>query len=509
MSKDMGKSKRKTGVAQQPETELEQLRQRVAELEASLRESECVAEALKAKERFYRALIENVSENILVVDAKGKILYVSPGSERIFGYRADYLVGKISLELLHPEDVSRVTRVFNAAVKRPGVSGSIECRYRAGDDSWRYVEAVGTNFLDDPTVGGIVINSRDITERKRAEEALKRSEEYFRALIENSSDGITVLNADGSIRYQSPSVGRLFGYRQQEEVGNPIFKYAHPDEKESIIRIFDHLMKHPGATVSLECRFPAKDGSWGWIEAVSRNLLEDPTVSGVVINYRDITERKQAQQALQESENRQQMAVLEERGRIAREIHDTLAQGLAGIVLQLEAADEVISKDVCAAQEYLDRARSLARESLSEARRSVSDLRPPALEKLSLEESLAREVQKLSQDTGTKATFEILGERCFLSSDVEVGLLRICQEALVNVRRHACATEVEVSLVFEDGFVSLSIRDNGIGFDTEARYEGSYGLMGMRERVRLLGGTLDIRSERGRGSLVEASFQCG
>jgi len=291
-------------------------------------------------------------------------------------------------------------------------------------------------------------------------------------------------------------------------VGNPIFKYVHPDEKESIIRIFDHLMKHAGATVSLECRFPAKDGSWGWIEAVSRNLLEDPTVSGVVINYRDITERKQAQQALQESENRQQMAVLEERGRIAREIHDTLAQGLAGIVLQLEAADEVLGKDVSAAQEYLDRARSLARESLSEARRSVSDLRPPALEKLSLEDSLAREVQKLLQDTGIKATFEILGERCRLSSDVEIGLLRICQEALVNVRRHACATEVEVSLVFEDGFVSLSIRDNGIGFDPEAKYEGSYGLMGMRERVRLLGGTLEIRSEMGRGSLVEASLQC-
>lgn len=506
--KGRGGTRKSTKNAEQLAGQAEQMRQRIAELETALKDSNMTIEALRSSGRFYRALIDNIYENIIVVDNAGNILYVNPSSERVFGYDADFLIGKCSLDLLHPEDLPKVAKLFRSAIKQPGVTGSVECRYQARDGSWRHVEAMGANFLDDPNVGGIIITSSDITERKRAEEALKRSEKYFRALIENSSDGITVLHADGAIRYQSPSVGRLFGYRQEEEVGKSLFQYVHPEEIQSIVRIFDQLLRNPGSTVSLECRFPRRDSGWGWIEAVARNLLEDPVVGGIVINYRDITERKQAQEALMESEKRQQAAVVEERNRIAREIHDTLAQGFAGIVLQLEAADEVVEKDHAAAKQYIDRARRLARENLTEARQSVRDLRPQVLEDLPLEETLRREAYKFAEDTGIQVTFDVLGERCSLSADVEVALLRICQEALVNVERHAAAKEVEINLVFEDGFVALSVRDDGIGFEPEARHEGSYGLIGIRERVRLLGGTLEIRSEKGRGSLMEVTFQC-
>jgi PAS domain S-box-containing protein len=481
---------------------------RSADAKKAAADSGRVVEAPRASEGFYRALIENVSENITVVRADGTIAYVSPANVRIFGYKPGYLIGKQAIDFIHPDDATQVLELFMLAVQNPGSTQTGECRYRAMDGSWRYVEAVGRSFLDDPTVGGVVINSSDITERKRAEEALKRSEEYFRAIVEDASDGIAVLNADGSIRYRSPAVERLFGYAADTEIDSYILQYVHPEDQEKVKKAVTYIIENPGVTLSLESRFKAKDKPWGWIEVAVRSLLDDPIVGGIVINYRDITERKMAQDAIRESENRQHMAVMEERNRIAREIHDTLAQGFTGIVLQLEAAEEILDQDVSTARQYVDRARRLARESLAEARRSVYDLRPQALEKLTLEESLRQEVQKLCQDTEVKAEFDILGEKRPLSPVVETALLRICQESLANVKKHAHAKEVEANLVFEEDSVSLSVRDNGVGFDADARYEGSYGLIGMRERVRLLGGTLEVRSERGRGTLVEVTFPC-
>jgi len=197
------------------------------------------------------------------------------------------------------------------------------------------------------------------------------------------------------------------------------------------------------------------------------------------------------------------MAVLEERNRMAREIHDTLAQGFTGIVLQLEAAEQVIDEDVARAQEHLDRARSLARESLNEARHSVWALRPQALEQLPLVDTLRQETEKFVQDSGVKVNLNISGERQALPPDVESTLLRICQESLNNVRKHARASEAEVNLAFEKEVVKLTIHDNGTGFDTEVPTEGTFGLIGMRERARLLRGTLAVHSEHGQGTRIE------
>ena len=197
------------------------------------------------------------------------------------------------------------------------------------------------------------------------------------------------------------------------------------------------------------------------------------------------------------------MAVLEERNRMAREIHDTLAQGFTGIVLQLEAAEQAIGEDVGQAQEHLDRARKLARESLNEARRSVWALRSQALERLPLVETLQQEIERFIQTSGVKADLCTSGKRHSLSAEIENTLLRICQESLTNVRKHAQASQVEVNLAFEGKTVRLSIHDNGTGFNPVAPSEGAFGLVGMRERARLLGGTLVVQSERGEGTLIE------
>jgi nitrate/nitrite-specific signal transduction histidine kinase len=202
-----------------------------------------------------------------------------------------------------------------------------------------------------------------------------------------------------------------------------------------------------------------------------------------------------------------QIAVMEERNRMAREIHDTLAQGFSGIILQLEAAEQALSDDSSAAERHLNQARSLARKSLAEARRSVWNLRPQALEQMPLAEALKQEVDKFSQSSGMTTRFNVFGDRRELPPEMQSALLRICQESLTNVRKHAKATEVEVGLTFNESAVELTISDNGAGFKPRASKRdgdkrGAFGLIGMRERARGLGGMFEVQSKRGKGTLV-------
>ena len=230
---------------------------------------------------------------------------------------------------------------------------------------------------------------------------------------------------------------------------------------------------------------------------VERNLL--------VRSMRYAIERKRAEDAL--SLQASELAVLEERNHMAREIHDTLAQGFTGIVLQLEAAEQALAESPSEAPEHLGRAKSLARESLQEARRSVWNLVPGALEHRLLETALQDEVRRFAAEGSEKASFSLSGDRRELPSNVQAALLRICQESLTNVRRHARATEVTVTLYIDPDAVRLRVKDNGVGFDAGGEKaedrEGGFGLIGMEQRARLLGGILDIDSQRDNGTLVE------
>lgn len=199
----------------------------------------------------------------------------------------------------------------------------------------------------------------------------------------------------------------------------------------------------------------------------------------------------------------QEMAVLSERNRMAREIHDTLAQGFTGIVLQLEAAEQTLVEDTTKSQEHLNKARQLARDSLNEARRSVWDLRPQALEQLSLIDTLHQETEKFAQDNQIKTSFHCSRKRPILDRDTENALLRIYQEALNNIRKHAHADNAEIKLSFDEENVYLSIQDDGIGFNADRDMDGGFGLISIRERTRLLGGSLDISSEKGKGTRLD------
>lgn len=203
------------------------------------------------------------------------------------------------------------------------------------------------------------------------------------------------------------------------------------------------------------------------------------------------------------SEQARETAVLEERNRLAREIHDTLAQGFTGIVIQLEAAEDILAEgaDVAEALAHLARARTLARDSLAEARRSIRALRPLAMESDGLPGALQQAADRLATGTETTAEVIIQGQRRPLPEQVESELLRIAQEALNNVLKHASATAVTVELRYAPDAITLTVADDGQGFDPQASAQG-FGLLGMRERADRLGAVLTIDSHAGQGTKV-------
>jgi signal transduction histidine kinase len=193
--------------------------------------------------------------------------------------------------------------------------------------------------------------------------------------------------------------------------------------------------------------------------------------------------------------------VMDERQRMAREIHDTLAQGLTGIITQLQAATQDDG------ERRVEAAIGLARESLSEARRSVHELRPEPLETARLGEALGDVAQRWSALHGVLATVTTTGLPRQMPAEVEVTLLRTAQEALANVAKHANATRVGLTLSYMEDEVALDVRDDGVGFDPASMTvsaDGGFGLTAMRQRVERLAGTLEIESERGTGTAISA-----
>lgn len=218
---------------------------------------------------------------------------------------------------------------------------------------------------------------------------------------------------------------------------------------------------------------------------------------------RELIEQLEAAQAeLAAAERRE--GVLEERQRLAREIHDTLAQGFTSIVMHLEAAEQALPGDPDRLQKHLNQARSTARASLDQARRVVQDLRPESLEQRSLPEAIERSAARWREETGIPLTTKITGNPIPVHPNIEVTLLRAAQEALNNIRKHAQATFVQLTLSYMNDVVVLDIQDDGVGLDgaEPSHLSGGYGLRAMRERAELCGGSVDLESDPGEGTTV-------
>jgi PAS domain S-box-containing protein len=273
------------------------------------------AEELAASERRYRLLADNVSDVIWVTDLQWKPTYFNPSVTRLLGYSVEEAVAG-AVRMTH-SSLQVAMKSFQGALAReeqqPGsASGSpmmeLEFIHKNGSAVW--AETTVSLLRDSKghpyAVLGIL---HDVSERRKAGEALRKSEERFRALIEDSSDVISIVDASGRILYESPSAERVIGYRIEDLVGKGLRDLlesgsVNRSDIDSALSVFETLLSKPGATASNEIRFRHKDGSWHVVEGSARNLLDDPRVGGIVMNYRDITERRRAEDDVKRSEER-------------------------------------------------------------------------------------------------------------------------------------------------------------------------------------------------------------
>lgn len=240
----------------------------------------------------------------------------------------------------------------------------------------------------------------------------------------------------------------------------------------------------------------------GFITAIARQSQQ---------RYQLIRELETTRQELVRTERR--AGVMEERQRLAREIHDTLAQGFTSIILHLEAPESRTSSDAVALQLRLDHVRRIAQESLADARRFMWALQPEAFDTASLADVLTDLARRWTKENEIVAQVAVTGVPCSLLPEIEVTLLRVAQEALVNIRRHARATQVMITLSYLDDIVALDVKDNGIGFDPSAIFaahrrptDGGFGLKALCERIEQWDGTCSIESTPGEGTTLAVSL---
>jgi PAS domain S-box-containing protein len=328
--------------------------------------------------------------------------------------------------------------------------------------------------------------AEEIVERKQAEETLSQQKQLLQTIVDHIPVMITLYNARGQIEFVNRQFEQILGWSIADvHCVDLIAELSSDPEQQQQIR--DHMLAATGTWLDLKIKTKTNrfvDTSWANVQ------LGNHLFVGI---GQDIGDRKRAEAA----------SILDERNRMAREIHDTLAQAFTGILLHTGAASEQITTKPASAKNHLETVDELARTGLTEARRSVTALRPKLLEEGDLSNALKRLTTQMKSSTNTQITCDVIGANYCLPPEVENHLLRIGQEALTNAIKYARATQIHVELVCEEPQCVLRVKDNGQGFDiNQVSFKKGFGLLGMSERVEQIGGELVIHSQPGQGTEV-------
>jgi two-component system, sensor histidine kinase and response regulator len=267
---------------------------------ADITERKRAEEALKTSEERFRALVEKSGEIISLTDSRHERIYVSPSVKNILGYSVeDYRALKWS-DVCHPDEFPILEKNRLWMLEHPGETVNFISRLRHKDGSWRWMESAARNLLENPSVQAIVVNYHDITERKNAEEALKANEERFRTLVEKSSDVLQLINSDHKRIYVSPAVTNVLGYSPEEFLAQPSEDATLPEDRAIVDTTRNRAATNPRESITLINRRKHKDGSWRWTENTYRSFFDDPNVGALVVNFHDVTDRKNAEDALRQ-----------------------------------------------------------------------------------------------------------------------------------------------------------------------------------------------------------------
>ncbi len=336
------------------------------------------------------------------------------------------------------------------------------------------------------------------------------TEHNYRYLFNNASDAIWVHDMDGYIQVANKACEKLTGYTLEELDGMNVARFLTTEFRDTAREVKRKLIESEPIEQPYEQRLIRKDGTTGIVK-MATNLV---VIGGQVVSFqniaRDVTQEKEMQENLRFYIEQTTKAQEGERKRIARQLHDEVAPPILLLIQQLDSVGSLTRPRLSQPlREKLEELREQAIEALQGVRRCAQDLRPSILDDLGLIAALEWMAEDLGKKSAIEARVEVTGNQPELSGDVQLLLFRIAQEALSNIRRHAQASTAKVKLEFGGEKIRMTISDSGKGFEVSPHHDdltrtGKLGIAGMYERARLLGGTLRIESELGKGTRVIA-----
>jgi two-component system sensor histidine kinase UhpB len=528
--------------------ENEALRRRVAALEDAGRERSRSEEALRENDRRYRALAESTKDIIYILDREGSLLYANRAASQRIGISASDLVGKRQSDLFPAEvarsHVARVQHVFATGealeadeafhfgpeeiwlrahltplrgesgeiIVVMGVSHDITARKRV-EAALQKAHGDLERRVEERTAELLAANrqlTREVAVRNRAEGALRNSELRFRNYFEHALIGMAVTSVDQRWLEVNVRLCEMLGYSREELMGTTWAAITHPGDLEQSLRLFHSLLAGEVDHFTLDKRYIKKDRSTVHATIHTRVLrTDDGAIDHIVTLIEDITAQKQAQEAL-DRERRTLKHMLQasdhERRLIAYDIHDGLAQELTGAIMQFQVYSHARAGFVGVAESgdarLFDAGMEMLKRSQLEARRLISGVRPPILDESGVVAAIAHLAYDSVSADGPKISLRNRVTFKRLEPILENAIYRIVQEGLANARNHSRSKAIRISLTQRGKRLRIAVRDWGVGFHPKAVPGNHFGIEGIRERARLLGGECRIESNPDKGTLV-------
>ena len=466
------------------------------------------------KEEQFRLFVEAVPDYaIFMLDAEGRVTTWNAGAERITGYNAEEMLGRHFSCLYPAEEVlaQEAQKLLRGAMQHG----------HAEDEGWR-LRKDGTTFWANGSVAamrdaagqlvGFGTVTHDLTERRRAEIALRRSEDRFRLMAEAVEDyAIFMLDPDGHVSTWNTGAERIKGYKAAEIIGRH-FACFFPEEDirsgKPLLELEAAIQRGRFEDESLRRR---KDGSLFWASVIITPVRDEASkLIGFVKVTRDITDRIEKEKSLRDLTAHLLRMQDEERKRIGRDLHDTLGQCVTAMKINLDTLAAGLETN-SAIKKQVTQCAELADECVKEVRTISYLLYPPMLEEMGLKSAIAWYLEGFTARSGIQATFQASADFGRLSRDIELALFRVLQESLTNVHRHSGSPTAHVELSSDGTNAVLEISDEGRGIPAnvialsgEWKRAVGVGLRGMKERLGQLGGGLEVAST-GHGATVTAT----
>lgn len=500
-------------------------------LQREIAERKRAEDALRESEQRYKELADLLPVSIFELDVDGNLTYSNRCGFETFGYTREELEKGINaLQLFIPEERQRVKQNIRKRLTGEEFEDHEYTALKKDGSTLNVLISTAAIIRDNKSLGvrGIVL---DITDRKQAEEELKASELRIRSLIEQTTDAVFCYEYDPPIPIDLPFeeqlkllyecvliecndvCARSYGATRPNDVIGRKLTDLFGTTPGSLDKLFTEMIQGGYQVVDGEGVERLEDGSERYFLNNGHGVIEDDKLVRVWGTFRDITERKRAEDQLKQS--RQQLRNLashlqsireEERTYIAREIHDDLGQVLTALKLDIHWLTNRLTEDQSLLLEKTKSMSRLVDTTIHTVQRISSELRPGLLDDLGLSSAIEWQVGQLQGRSDINCDFTSDPEEIVLEQDLTTSIFRIFQEAMTNIARHANATRVEVILKQKSDSIELKVTDDGKGIKEEQiSNPRSFGLIGVSERVHSLGGTLEISGVRDRGTRVVVS----